>query len=136
MLTPYSFYRTGGSVYYFFKRALAVVNDEFLIFKPYVSLPILILLALSITCVDPVQLGLRTYRCEVRIMSKYSHKLIFCLLLWNPRASEISSKSFWEQCFLCTLFFFLNYLFILLYNIVLVLPYIDLNPWVYLCSPS
>ena len=29
------------------------------------------------------------------------------------------------------------YLFILLYSIVLVLPYIDLNlPWVYLCSPS
>ena len=30
-----------------------------------------------------------------------------------------------------------NYLFILLYNVVLVLPYIDLNlPWMYLCSPS
>ena len=28
-------------------------------------------------------------------------------------------------------------LFILLYNIILVLPYIDLNqPWVYVCSPS
>ena len=39
---------------------------------------------------------------------------------------------------LCTYFFFnLNYLIILLYNIVLVLPYIDLNPpWVYMCSPS
>ena len=35
------------------------------------------------------------------------------------------------------LFFYLNYLFILLYNIVLVLPYIDLNPpWVYVCFPS
>ena len=34
-------------------------------------------------------------------------------------------------------FFFLIYLFILLYNIVLVLPYFDLNPpWVYMCSPS
>ena len=39
-------------------------------------------------------------------------------------------------------FFFLTfisfiYLFILLYNIVLVLPYIDMNlPWVYMCSPS
>ena len=31
----------------------------------------------------------------------------------------------------------INWLFILLYNIVLVLPYIDLNPpWVYMCSPS
>ena len=34
-------------------------------------------------------------------------------------------------------FFFQFYLFILLYNIVLVLPYIDMNlPWVYMCSPS
>ena len=33
----------------------------------------------------------------------------------------------------CHFFFFL---FILLYNIVLVLPYLDLNPpWVYMCSP-
>ena len=40
----------------------------------------------------------------------------------------------WCHCFS---FFNLNYLFILLYNIVLVLPYIDLNqPWVYTCSPS
>ena len=32
---------------------------------------------------------------------------------------------------------FFSCLFILLYNIVLVLPYIDLNPlWVYTCSPS
>ena len=40
-----------------------------------------------------------------------------------------------------TFFFFFSilliYLFILLYNIVLVLPYIDMNlPWVYMCSPS
>ena len=38
------------------------------------------------------------------------------------------------------IFFFLkHYLFIyfLLYNIILVLPYIDMNPpWVYMCSPS
>ena len=34
-------------------------------------------------------------------------------------------------------FFFISVLFILLYNIVLVLPYIDINPpWVYMCSPS
>ena len=34
-------------------------------------------------------------------------------------------------------FFKLINLFILLYNIILVLPYIDLNPpWVYMCSPS
>ena len=35
------------------------------------------------------------------------------------------------------IFFNLNYLFILLYTIILVLPYIDLNPpWAYMCSPS
>ena len=35
-----------------------------------------------------------------------------------------------------SIFFFFNYLFILLY-IVLVLPYTDMNlPWVYMCSPS
>ena len=33
--------------------------------------------------------------------------------------------------------YFLSYLFILLYNIVLVLPYINMSPpWVYTCSPS
>ena len=40
---------------------------------------------------------------------------------------------------LITIFFKQFYLFInfLLYNIVLVLPYIDMNlPWVYMCSPS
>ena len=38
--------------------------------------------------------------------------------------------------FLVFFFFFFLCLFILLYNIVLVLPYIDLNPpWVYMCSP-
>ena len=42
----------------------------------------------------------------------------------------------------CFFFFFFLifafiYLFILLYNFVLVLPYTDLNPpWVYMCSPS
>ena len=37
---------------------------------------------------------------------------------------------------LTSIFFVINS-FILLYNIVLVLPYIDLNlPWVYMCSPS
>ena len=35
------------------------------------------------------------------------------------------------------IFFFLVLFIYLLYNIVLVLPYIDMNPpWVYMCSPS
>ena len=41
----------------------------------------------------------------------------------------------WFQLFFN--FYFLLYLFSLLYNIVLVLPYIDMNPpWVYICSSS
>ena len=36
-----------------------------------------------------------------------------------------------------TIFFSVLFIFFLLYNIVLVLPYIDMNlPWVYMCSPS
>ena len=27
----------------------------------------------------------------------------FCSLLWDPKTSKISSKLFWEQCFLCAL---------------------------------
>ena len=39
--------------------------------------------------------------------------------------------------FLCLLFFPQFYVFILLYNIALVLPYINMNPpRVYMCSPS
>ena len=43
------------------------------------------------------------------------------------------------HCFLIKINIYLKYIqyfFILLYNIVLVLPHIDLNPpWVYMCSP-
>ena len=39
--------------------------------------------------------------------------------------------------FFLLFFFYFIYLFILLYNTVLVLPYINMNlPWVYMCSPS
>ena len=41
-------------------------------------------------------------------------------------------------CF-CFLFYFFNlsFIYFLLYNIILVLPSIDMNPpWVYMCSPS
>ena len=38
----------------------------------------------------------------------------------------------WSHCLI-----FFNVLIFLLYNIVLVLPYIDMNlPWVYMCSPT
>ena len=56
---------------------------------------------------------------------------------------ENSAVCILKGCFVhyrkeCTHFFFnLKYLFILLYKIVLILPYIDLNlPWVYMYSPS
>ena len=64
---------------------------------------------------------------------------------WGPAASiglrcrvhsEFSFYSFFFFPFI--FYFFILVLFIyLLYNIVLILPYIDMNPsWVYLCSPS
>ena len=41
---------------------------------------------------------------------------------------------FWSNFFF---FFSVVFIYLLLYNIVLVLPYIDMNlPWVYTCSPS
>ena len=63
----------------------------------------------------------------------------------GQRARErIFSKITKHRCLFFCLFIFFQiglfyyyYLFILLYNIVLVLPNIDLNlPWVYMCSPS
>ena len=63
----------------------------------------------------------------------------------RQRARErIFSKITKHRCLFFCLFIFFQiglfyyyYLFILLYNIVLVLPNIDLNlPWVYMCSPS
>ena len=69
---------------------------------------------------------------------------------WHPTPAPLPGKSHgrrslvrcslwgrWEFCLLQT-FFFQFYLFIyLLYNIVLALPYIDMNlPWLYMCSPS
>jgi len=52
---------------------------------------------------------------------------------------HLFAMKWWDR--MSSSFFFLNlsfiYLFILLYNIVLVLPYTDMNPpWVYMCSPS
>ena len=38
--------------------------------------------------------------------------------------------------FVFLFYLFLYFLFFLLYNIVLVLPYINMNPWVYTCSQS
>ena len=56
--------------------------------------------------------------CLSRICASY----LGCLICWHTIIHR-------------TIFF--NYLFILLYNIVLVLPYIDLSlPWVYMCYPS
>ena len=50
---------------------------------------------------------------------------ILSLILWTHLRCALN---YWS-------IIFFNYLFILLYNIVLVLPYIDLNPpWVCMCS--
>ena len=59
-----------------------------------------------------------------------------CTSLLTPCLSLfLSILSFFAANVNGIVFFFKNYLFILLYNIVLVLPYIDMNPtWVYMCS--
>ena len=56
---------------------------------------------------------------------------MYCIF-GNPFYTQTCYLFYWPRSF-----FFFIYLFILLYNIVLVLPYIDMNlPWVYMCSPS
>ena len=95
----------------------------------------------------------------------FSTLIMSCIPLWPGRDSAergiVNHMGFPLLCYLlsfpCCFFFFfwvrqilfifylfilglnkkLINLFILLYNIVLILPYIDLNlPWVYMCSPS
>ena len=78
--------------------------------------------------------------------------IVYLKQRWPPLAYELETVFQWAQdCYLrshgrlwnfnvhhtAIFFFSFIYLFILLYNIVLVLPYIDMNlPWVYMCSPS
>ena len=69
----------------------------------------------------------------VYIVKLWNCFVVFCFsLLFN---FSLMSMEFFHIFFLCKNLF---YLFIfLLYNIVLVLPYINMNPpWVYTCSPS
>ena len=60
-------------------------------------------------------------------------RIYFCIYLFNRSLQNVKSLIILNHTFN---FFQYIYLFILLYNIVLVLPYIDMNPpWVYMCSP-
>ena len=64
------------------------------------------------------------------------HSVIFEIA---PKYCILDSSVDYDVYSMSSFFFFSSviYLFILLYNIVLVLPYIDTNPpWVYMCSPS
>ena len=63
------------------------------------------------------------------------------LLLWPNETPIFPVPSYrglqGHHLYFILFLFYLNYLFILLWNIVLVLTYIDLNPpWVYMCYPS
>ena len=61
---------------------------------------------------------------------------IFNLYLFEKVIHEIVSQFYWDHI---NFIFFPLYFFggLLIYNIVLVLSYIDMNlPWVYMCSPS
>ena len=75
-----------------------------------------------------------TYAIIVFYKKHLSHMTKFILPFWvimHPNQDQIPGIQF--------LFFFnfLLLLFFLLYNIVLVLPYINMHPpWVYTCSPS
>ena len=64
-------------------------------------------------------------------------------MLRTPQALYIYDLILYLKLFLffdfepALLLLLFNLFIILLYNIVLVLPYIDMNPpWVYMCSPS
>ena len=63
---------------------------------------------------------------------------IFGLLSVNKGLNESKFTIFtYSKQPLTQPYIFFNLFFILLYNVVFVLPYIDLNPsWVYVCSPS
>ena len=66
---------------------------------------------------------------KIRFTLGFSY-MIFILLRWFP-----SMPTFWRVYFYYYYYLFI-YLF-LLYNIVLVLPHINMHPpWVYMCSPS
>ena len=58
--------------------------------------------------------------------------IYMCDLIYALGSSQGLGSEWSAVLFFCL--FVLIYLFTLLYNIVLVLPYIDLNPpWVYMC---
>ena len=60
--------------------------------------------------------------------------MVFSVVMYGCESWTIKKAECWRIDAFFSLFV---YLFILLSNIVLVLPYIDLNPpWVYMCSPS
>ena len=67
---------------------------------------------------------------KITVDGDCSHKIKRCLLLGRKAMTHLDS----------VLLFFFNlslFIYFLLYNIVLVLPYIDMNlPWVCMCSPS
>ena len=71
------------------------------------------------------------YILSVRFFSNFPTRSFTEFIIYTTTLliSKNSFPIFW--------IFLYYYLLILLYNVVLVLPYIDLNlPWVYMCSPS
>ena len=77
----------------------------------------------------------------------FSAQLFFMVQLSHPymttgKTIALTRRTFVDKvmsllCVCVCWIFFSVYLFILLYNIVLVLPYTDLDPpWVYMCPPS
>ena len=61
----------------------------------------------------------------------------FASLMVIPRSIHIAANGITSFLFVCLFIFFIFYFIFKLYNIVLVLPYIEMNPpQAYTCSPS
>ena len=99
----------------------------------FLYLAILVMLLLSLLIDIWNHLHLRKLLCQCLHVPLYLF-LIYLLLLFSSLPMDHFNIFLNDQP---DFFFSFIYLFILLYNIVYILPYTDMNPpWVYMCSPS
>ena len=86
-----------------------------------------------LTMTKSFKLWIKIRRWKIMVM----HIILFSKNKWNHwNQIKDTLREKWMDIVFFTFFFSFIYL-ILLYNIVLVLPYIDMNPpWMYMCSPS
>ena len=94
-------------------------------------------ISIDITHIEKKKTVLAQINCLLSSVLVMSSCLFACQLIFEWITDNVTLALLGAGYF-CNIFIFSQfYLFILLYNIVLVLPYTDMNlPWVYLCSPS